>query len=112
MKEYQTDKIALAKWRKSLRIKKILSWCTLIALRNVDKLNSHTFMREGAIQMAKLKKSEIDDSKIKIIHTLADGTVRDSIEGYEIPYNDTTTIAYQLLTKWTNEKAKDNKSAQ
>lgn len=54
--------------------------------------------------MAKTKKSEIDDSKIKITHILADGTVRDSMEGYIIPYNEDTKIVYQLLSKWRNDK--------
>ena len=57
-----------------------------------------------AVNMTKKKKSEIDYDNIKIIHTMADGTVRDSIKGYEMPYNDTTAIAYELLTKWTIEK--------
>lgn len=51
-------------------------------------------------------KSETDDSKIRIIHTMADGTIRDSVEGYEVPYNDTTAIAYELLVKWIIEKQK------
>lgn len=31
---------------------------------------------------------------------MVDGTIRDSIEGYEIPYNDTTSIVYKLWVKW------------
>jgi len=58
----------------------------------------------------KTKKSEIDDSKVKIIHTLADGTVVDSIEGYIMPYNDNTKIAYQLLSKWASEDAQNKKN--
>ena len=49
-------------------------------------------------------KNGIDDNKIKIIHKMADGTIRDSVEGYEIPYNEETAITYQLLAKWANEK--------
>lgn len=59
-----------------------------------------------AIKLPKARKSEIEDSKIKIVHTMADGIVRDSIEGYEIPYNGITAIAYELLAKWTIEKQK------
>lgn len=58
--------------------------------------------------MSKTKKSEIDYSKIKIIHIMADGTIRDSIEGLVIPYNENTKIAYQLLSKWANDKEKEN----
>ena len=54
--------------------------------------------------MKRKSEHEIDYDNIKIIHTMADGTVRDSIEGYEIPYNDTTAVAYDLLAKWTIEK--------
>ena len=49
------------------------------------------------------KDSEIDNSKIKIIHKMADGTVRDTINGYEIPFNEETAITYQLLSKWSAE---------
>ena len=52
-------------------------------------------------------KDEIDYDNIKIIHTMADGTVRDSIEGYEIPYNEVTAVVYDLLIKWAIEKNKD-----
>ncbi|HBR31839.1 MAG TPA: hypothetical protein DD733_07115 [Clostridiales bacterium] len=61
--------------------------------------------------MAK-QRSEIDDSKIKITHTLPDGTVRDKIDGYIISYNDNTEIAYRLLAKWTNEKLSKKKLKQ
>lgn len=47
---------------------------------------------------------KIKDGGTKIIHTMADGSVRDSIEGYEIPYNETTAIAYDLIVKWAVEK--------
>ena len=58
----------------------------------------------GTVNLAESKKGEIDDSKIKITHIMADGTIRDSIDGYEIPYNEKTAIAYQLLLKWADEK--------
>ena len=58
---------------------------------------------EGAVKSEKPKESEIDDSKIKVVHTMADGTVRNSVEGYEIPFNDTTATAYHLLAKWAAE---------
>ena len=56
--------------------------------------------------MTKSKKSQIDDKKIKIVHRMADGTIRDSINGYEIPYNNTTAITYRLIEKWAAEKHK------
>jgi len=58
------------------------------------------------VKFPKNRKSEIDGSKIKIVHTMADGTVRDSVEGYVIPYNETTAITYELLAKWAIEKQK------
>lgn len=53
--------------------------------------------------MPKERKSEIDDANIKIAHIMADGTNRDSIKGYKVPYNDKTAIAYRLLAKWAYE---------
>ena len=50
---------------------------------------------------------KVDYDNLKITHTMADGTVLDSVEGYEIPYNDTTAVVYNLLAKWTLEKDKD-----
>jgi len=60
----------------------------------------------GEVSVRERQSQEIDHSKIKIIHTMADGTVRDSVEGYEIPYNETTAVVYDLLAKWTMEKLK------
>lgn len=51
-----------------------------------------------------VKKSEVDESKIRIIHTMADGSVRDSVDGYIIPYNEKTSIVYELLANWISEK--------
>lgn len=39
----------------------------------------------------------------KIIHIMADGSIRDSIEGYEVPVNGDTKVAYMLLAKWIKE---------
>ncbi|MHC1722774.1 MAG: hypothetical protein AB9836_06165 [Aminipila sp.] len=36
---------------------------------------------------------------MKIVHIMADGTRRDSVKGYEIPYNENTKIIYQLMAK-------------
>ncbi|WP_197274756.1 BOW99_gp33 family protein [Halolactibacillus sp. JCM 19043] len=36
---------------------------------------------------------------IKIKHVMADGTVRDSIDGYVVPLNDRTKRAYELLAR-------------
>ena len=63
---------------------------------------------KGAAKVARKRKAEIDYDIVKIIHTMADGTVRDSVAGYEIPFNDTTAVAYNLLVKWTVEKKKQN----
>ncbi|MCL2083964.1 MAG: hypothetical protein FWH06_01735 [Oscillospiraceae bacterium] len=55
------------------------------------------------------KEREPDGGKINIIHAMADGTLRASIDGYIIPYNETTEAAYRLLAKWA--EAKDGKDA-
>lgn len=34
---------------------------------------------------------------IEIIHIMADGTVRDSPKGYEVPVNERTAQAYEIL---------------
>lgn len=47
--------------------------------------------------MSKRKPSEADYSKTKITHTMADGSVRDSVKGYPIPYNETTAPLYHIL---------------
>ncbi|MBP1925841.1 hypothetical protein J2Z76_001702 [Sedimentibacter acidaminivorans] len=44
--------------------------------------------------MAKKKKEK---EPIKITHVMADGSVRDSIEGYVIPGNDKFKVIYQIL---------------
>lgn len=40
----------------------------------------------------------------KITHIMADGSVRDSIEGYVVPYNEHTAIVYELLAKYGKAK--------
>ena len=57
---------------------------------------------KGAVKM----KDEIAYDNIGIIHTMADGTVRDSVEGYEIPYNEKTAVVYNLIAKWISDKRK------
>lgn len=42
--------------------------------------------------------------KGKITHIMADGSVRDSIEGYVIPYNQQTAVVYELLAKYSNPR--------
>jgi hypothetical protein len=37
--------------------------------------------------------------KPTITHVMADGSVRDSIEGYVVPYNKYTAICYQMLAR-------------
>lgn len=44
--------------------------------------------------------------KGKITHIMADGSVRDSIEGYVIPYNQQTAIVYELLAKYSKPTQK------
>ncbi len=35
--------------------------------------------------------------QIKVVHIMADGSVRDSVEGYPVPVNDITKPAYNIL---------------
>lgn len=42
--------------------------------------------------------------KGKITHIMADGSVRDSIEGYVVPYNEHTAICYELLAKYSKPR--------
>lgn len=37
----------------------------------------------------------------KIIHIMADGSVRDSVEGYAVPANGYTEVCYRLLAEHT-----------
>lgn len=53
------------------------------------------------------KKSELEWEP-KITHIMADGTVRDSVEGYEVPFNDQTEVAYRLLVKWIEESCRSD----
>ena len=45
-----------------------------------------------------------DGSQIKIIHVMADGSIRDSIAGYEVPVNDRTITAYRLIAEHVSKK--------
>ena len=42
-----------------------------------------------------------ENFKLRVINKLKDGTIRESMKDYEVPYNDTTDIAYQLLTQYS-----------
>lgn len=48
----------------------------------------------------------------RITHVMADGTIRDSIEGYEVPVNDQTKGAYMILAKWMREACDRDKTDQ
>lgn len=37
------------------------------------------------------------EKEIKIIHIMADGTIRNSMEGVVVPMNDRTRRAYEIL---------------
>lgn len=45
----------------------------------------------------------VNDFKPIITHTMYNGTMRDSVEGYVVPINNETKIAYTLLVKWILE---------
>jgi hypothetical protein len=43
-----------------------------------------------------MKKQE-EHKQIRVVHIMADGSVRDSVEGYPVPVNDITRPAYNIL---------------
>ena len=46
----------------------------------------------------------VDFSKPTITHIMADGSPRDSVEGYEIPYNENTEHIYRRHAKYIREQ--------
>jgi hypothetical protein len=56
--------------------------------------------------MAKAIKNENKKEAIKpvITHIMADGSIRDSVEGYFCTVNEYTETAYRLFAKWAIEK--------
>lgn len=43
-----------------------------------------------------MKKSG-EHKQIKVVHIMADGSIRDSVDGYPVPVNDITRPAYNVL---------------
>lgn len=43
--------------------------------------------------------------KAYVTHIMADGTERDSMEGYPIPYNEKTAVAYHILANIMRREA-------
>jgi hypothetical protein len=54
--------------------------------------------------------SKQTEPKPKITHIMADGTVRDSVEGVVIPVTEETKPFYQLLAAMVKEKDKSVKA--
>ena len=46
-------------------------------------------------------KKKVEHRQIRVVHIMADGSVRDSVEGYPVPLNDITRPAYNILTTVT-----------
>ena len=44
--------------------------------------------------------------EVTVTHVMADGSVRDSVEGYVVPYNEITAPAYDLAVTIAYEKMK------
>lgn len=40
-----------------------------------------------------------DGTEVTITHTMADGSIRESVDGYKIPVNEKTKPLYHLLAK-------------
>lgn len=51
----------------------------------------------------KPKKGVASRENAKITHIMADGTIRDSIEGYVIPYNENTAHIYRRHADYIRE---------
>lgn len=51
-------------------------------------------------QQKKSRKKE-QHPKLYVVNRLKDGTIRKSMKGYEVPYNETTAIAYRLLAEYS-----------
>lgn len=49
-------------------------------------------------------------AEIKVIHVMADGTIRNSIEGVVVPTSNIT--AYSLLAKYSVKKLKPKRSCE
>lgn len=59
----------------------------------------------------KLEKWRRENPNIRVIHRMADGSVRDSVEGYFVPYNEETKALYHLLGKMLRKEARKRESA-
>lgn len=42
-------------------------------------------------------------TQYEVVHIMADGSVRDSLEGYEVPYNENTEGYYKMLAQARKE---------
>lgn len=47
--------------------------------------------------------------QIRVVHIMADGRVRDSVEGYPVPVNDITRPAYNILAAMAVRSAVSNR---
>jgi len=57
-------------------------------------------------KLQKSEKIEIDASKITVSHKMFDGTLKNTIENYIVPYNEMTAIIYDLI--FTNAQSNEN----
>lgn len=46
-------------------------------------------------------KKSTEKPKLRVVNKLKDGTIRVSMKGYEVPYNETTDVAYRLLAQYS-----------
>lgn len=63
--------------------------------------------KEVKPQKAKSKKPE-PENKGKITHHLANGEIRESMQGHMVSVNEKTKLFYQLLASYTPENKDDN----
>ncbi|HCC01466.1 MAG TPA: hypothetical protein DEP60_02055 [Ruminococcaceae bacterium] len=53
-----------------------------------------------------------EQKKIKVVHIMADGSVRDSVDGYPVPVNDVTKPAYNILATMALRAAEEHTQPQ
>jgi hypothetical protein len=74
-------------------------------IKDASRTNLTAYRLLEMIPMAKGKKEK--PFKPRIIHTMADGSVRNSVERYPVPVNETTITAYRILAFAGKDENKD-----
>lgn len=62
----------------------------------------HIVNKGSVINMAKCILE--DGTEINVTHIMADGTIRESMKGYVVPYNENTKDAFRLIAECSGTK--------